>query len=80
MVQLGVARTNGAITGNVEFNDSKLTKSFRCECRQDWYGKDCDYIDVGGSFTCQNPAGCHNAFGPPKVESAGLEEQAGFLL
>jgi len=49
--------------------------NYWCECRQDWYGKDCDYIDVGGSFTCQNPAGCHNAFGPPKVVAEPLEEQ-----
>lgn len=49
--------------------------NYWCECRQDWYGKDCDYIDVGGSFTCQNPAGCHNAFGPPKVAAEPLEEQ-----
>jgi len=48
--------------------------NYWCECKVDWYGKDCDFIDVGGSYTCQNPDGCDHPISPPKKEEPEKEE------
>ena len=48
--------------------------NYWCECAQNWYGKDCDHIDVHGHYQCQNPAGCIHAMAAPPAVANIIEK------